>query len=211
MNYGGCGFAFHLMADGVKKVRFAKAGMAVNKKGIICIAGRLADGDAACVCQPIAGADDEIVERIIGMEHRFVSAVLARRLRLSVPVGRKLNGYEMAGDLLGGLSKGALAVIPEELGARLIRAADFERPAGQSDEAEIVKPFSGVDGVKGLRTVQYIHKDIIDFTRCQAMLLYKSRALKHTERLSPPQITSLSFEWRNNTTLCSFIMMTIPD
>jgi hypothetical protein len=82
----------------------------------------------------------------------------------------------MAGYLLGGPCKGAPAVISEELCARFIRAANLERPAGQSDEAQIVKPLSGVDRVKGLCTVQYIHEDIIDFTSCQAMLLYKIRA-----------------------------------
>jgi hypothetical protein len=108
------------------------------------------------------------------MEGRFVSVFLARRFRPGVPVGGELNGYEMSGYLLGGLSKGTFAVIPEELGAGLIRAVDFKRTAGQSDETQIVKPLSGVDGVKGLRTVQYIRKNIIDFTGCQAMLLYKS-------------------------------------
>jgi hypothetical protein len=167
--------------------------MAVNKKGIIRIARGLADSDAACVREPIAGADDEIVERIIGMEGRFVSAVLARRFLPGVPVGGELNGYEMSGYLLGGLSKGTFAVIPEELGARLIGAANLERPAGQSDETQVVKPLSGVDRVKGLRTVQYICEDIFDFTRCQAMLLYKIRAA-NKQRLPVTLTTSLSVE-----------------
>ena len=66
------GFAFHFVADGVKKMGLAQAGMAVNEQGIIGVAGRLAYGDAACMRQPVAGADYEIVKSIIGMQSRSV-------------------------------------------------------------------------------------------------------------------------------------------
>ena len=160
------------MADGVQEVGLAQAGIAVNEKGIIGIARRLAYGDAACVCQPIAGADDEIVKGIIGMKGRLVFLLLARQAGLSVAVGGELDRYEVSGDLLGGTGKGVSAVALQELGAGMVGTADFERAAGEVNYAKIVEPPAGVDGVEGLCTVQYIREDIFNFTAGQVILLY---------------------------------------
>jgi hypothetical protein len=160
------------VADGVQEVRFAEAGIPIDKKWIIGIAGRLTYGDAACMGEPIAGAYDEIIKGVIGMERRLIFALLRRGTLLNMAIGGKLDGNQMPGYLLGGPGKGALAVGLQELGTRIVRTADFERAARQMHDAEIVKPLSGVDGVQGLCTVKDIREDIFYFAAGQVILLY---------------------------------------
>ena len=52
----------HDAGDGVKQVRFAKAGRAVNKKGIIRFRRVIGDGNGGGVREAVRGADDKVVE-----------------------------------------------------------------------------------------------------------------------------------------------------
>ena len=172
------GFAFHFVADGVEQVRFAEAGAAVNEKRVIGIAGRLTYCDAACVGKAITGADDKIFKCIIRVQGVCVFVFW----RVAVVDG-ELDGYKMARYLLCGASKCASAVFLQELGAIIIRAADFERPARQSNDAEIVKPLPRIDGVEHLCTVEYFRENIFYFTAGQDAFLYENDS-HNKQRLS---------------------------
>jgi hypothetical protein len=78
--------------------------------------------------------------------------------------------------LLRGSGKCAPAFTLQKLGARLIRAADFERPARQSHQVKIFKPLSRIYRVQGPCAVQYLSEDIFHFTAGQDALLYKKSA-----------------------------------
>jgi hypothetical protein len=147
LNDGECGLALHFVADGVKKMGLAQPGAAVNEKRIIGIARGLTHGDAACVREPVAGAYHEIVKRIIGMKGRLISVFLARGVEASVAIGGKLDRYEVSGDLLGGPCKRASAVILEEVGTGIIGADNFERPARETRDAEIIEPLASINGI----------------------------------------------------------------
>jgi hypothetical protein len=80
----------------------------------------------------------------------------------------------MARYLLRGLCKCASAFTLQKLGTRLIRAANLKRPARQTHNAEVIKPFTGVDRVQSPCSVQYLSEDIFYFTAGQDTLLYKN-------------------------------------
>jgi hypothetical protein len=86
----------------------------------------------------------------------------------------KLHADKMARYLLCRAGKGVSAFTLQKLCARLIRAADFERPARQSHEMKIVKPFTGVYRIQSSYSVQYFSEDIFYFTAGQDVFLYKS-------------------------------------
>ena len=138
----------------MKEVGFSEAGAAVNEKRVVSIAWRLTYGDAACVGEAIAGADDEIFECIIGVKCRLVGISCDGGIGVGMAVRAKYDSYEVACDLLGSAGEGIFAVTLQKLCAGLIGAADFERPAGKAQERKIVEPFAGVDGVEDLRAVQ---------------------------------------------------------
>jgi len=168
------GFAFDLVADRLKQVGFAQSGIPIDKQWIISIARRLAYCYAACVGEPIAGADDKILKGIIGVKGGPVFLFLFGGLLFDLAIGGKLHADKVARYLLRGAGKRDSAFTLQKLCARLIRAADLERPARQPHQVEVFKPFTGVDGIESPRTVEYFSEDIFNFTAGQDVFLYKS-------------------------------------
>jgi len=54
-------------ADGVEEMCFSESDAAVEKQRVVCCSGCVADGDAACVCEPVCRSDDEVFKCVIGM------------------------------------------------------------------------------------------------------------------------------------------------
>ena len=54
-------------ADGVEEMCFSESDAAVEKQWVVCCSGCVADGDAACVCEPVCRSDDEVFKCVIGM------------------------------------------------------------------------------------------------------------------------------------------------
>ena len=68
------------LTDGEQQVRLAEAGVAVDQKRVICLAGILRHGDGRRVGELVARADDEAVERIaVHLRH-----LLGRRALLAI-------------------------------------------------------------------------------------------------------------------------------
>ncbi len=68
---GGVGLAaFHVMSDGVHEVGFAHADAAIEEQGVVCLGGALGDGLGCGHGELVAGADDEGVELVLGIELR---------------------------------------------------------------------------------------------------------------------------------------------
>ncbi len=132
------------MADSLKKVRFTEPGISINEQWIVGIAGRLADGDAACVGEAVAGADDEILKGIIGVQWKQFAVSFPCWVVLGLAVGGKLDCDEMAGNELGGAGEGAFAFILQEVSAGVIGAAYFKKAAGKTHEVEVVKPLARI-------------------------------------------------------------------
>jgi hypothetical protein len=80
----------------------------------------------------------------------------------------------MARYLLRGLCKRAPAFTLQKLGTRLIRAANLKRPARQTHNVEVIKPFTRIYGIQSPCPVQYLSEDIFYFTAGQDTLLYKN-------------------------------------
>ena len=135
-----------LMADGVE--RLAKADAAVEKQRVVGGAEGVADSDATGVGQAVAGADDEVVERVVGVQlEGRLGGGLAGRGR---PAGDgKVHGDKMAGGGQGRLGEGRLAVVLQELGLDGVRAADLQQAAGKVQHGQFVKPGAAVDRIRG--------------------------------------------------------------
>jgi hypothetical protein len=126
------------------------------------------------VGEPIAWPDDKILKGLIGVKGGPVFLFLFGGFLFDLAICGKLHTDKMPRYLLCGASKGASAFTLQKLGARLIRAADFERPARQANEMKIVKPFTSVDRIESPCTDQYFSEDIFYFTAGQDVLLYKN-------------------------------------
>ena len=63
-----------LLADGLQQVRLAQADAAVDEERVVRLAGLLGDGDAGGVRQAVAGAGDEVLEDVIGVERQRLVA-----------------------------------------------------------------------------------------------------------------------------------------
>ncbi len=75
---GGVGLeALYLVADGVHEVGFAHADAAVEEEGVVGLGGALGDGDGGGERELVAGAGDEAVEVVAGVELRGVVPVEA--------------------------------------------------------------------------------------------------------------------------------------
>ena len=56
------------MADGLHEVGLAEGGGPVDEEGIVDGTGRLGDGAGGGMGEAVAGADDELLERVLGVE-----------------------------------------------------------------------------------------------------------------------------------------------
>jgi hypothetical protein len=171
MSYGVGATAFYFVADGVQKVRFTQAGITVYEKRIIGIPRGLADRNAACVSEAIAGAYDEIFKRVIGMQHRHVSPDLPLRRKTRKVRRGKLDRYQVACNLLCRFGESAPAVILEKMSAGVVRAADLKQSPRHVKDAKIVKPHSRIDRVKRLCAVKNLSKNIFNLSARQIILL----------------------------------------
>ncbi len=54
-------------ADGVEEMCFSESDAAVEKQWVVCCSGCVADGDAACMGEPVCRSDDEVFKRVVGM------------------------------------------------------------------------------------------------------------------------------------------------
>lgn len=145
---GGIGkFGFCFMRDCVEQVCFAESDVSIQEERVVCVAGRMADGDAACVGKSVAGSDDKIFEAVIGMEFgRTLCGLLLSGDRGSDV--RELDAYKVACDGLCGPGKVEQAVILKEVGLCIIGASEFEDAAFELDDDEVIEPISAVDGVQ---------------------------------------------------------------
>jgi len=198
-------FAFDFVADGLKEVRFAKPGISIDEQWIIGIAGRLADCDTACVGEAVAGADDEILESIIGVkgEQFFVSR--ARKGLFGLAIGGKLDCDEVAGNELGGAGEGAFAFILQEVGAGLVGAADFEKAAGKTHEVEVIEPLARIYGVQGSGAVEYFREDIFRSTFSQDALLYTNSPEANKPRLRRTSLSMMTKTMPQKTEVTRYI------
>jgi hypothetical protein len=162
------------VADGLKQVSLAEAGIPIDKQWIIRIARRLAYGYAACMGKPVTGTYDEIFKSIIRVEDGRCPVSFFGWFLFYLAVCGKLHADKVACYLLCGACKGTSAFTLQKLCAHFIGTADFKRPARQPHEIEAVKPFTGVDGIQSPCSVEYFSEDIFDFTAGQDVLLYKN-------------------------------------
>jgi len=107
---GACEFFLCFVAGGMQEVGLAESDAAVEEQGVVCCSGCVADGDAACVCEPVCRADDEVFKCVIGMDFYGPSRLGGGRSE-SCLYRAELYGDQMAGDVLGGLGEGAAAVV----------------------------------------------------------------------------------------------------
>ena len=98
-----------VVADRVQQVRLAEAGRAVEEERVVGLAGQLGDGERGGVGEAVAVADDELVERELGVKLGLVGCAASR-----APGG----------------SRGACAV-PRR--GRALRGRGLERGAGRDD------------------------------------------------------------------------------
>jgi len=137
------------MADGMKKMSFAQSHAAVQKEGVVNCAGILTDGNAAGMCQAIAGTDDEIVKRIIGMQTQTV-----QRSREGAGFGgdgacrMKTDGNKEAGDFLRGFGKNGQAMVIQVVDFSLVRAADVEMAAAEGQCSQVAEPGTDINRVR---------------------------------------------------------------
>ena len=57
-----------VVADCVEEVRLPKPGRGVKEQGVVGLAGQLGDGQRRGVSEPVAVADDELIEAVAGVE-----------------------------------------------------------------------------------------------------------------------------------------------
>src|SRR5690606_7643686 len=60
------------LADGVEQVRFAQADAAMNEERVVRLAEFLSDGECGGMGQPISGADDKVLKRVIRADEHFL-------------------------------------------------------------------------------------------------------------------------------------------
>ncbi len=167
LNYHFAVPAFAFFADGVQEVRFAEAGIAVKKERIVGIAWRLADGDAGCVGEAIARADNEIRKGVIGMQLKLA---VDRLSLLSKTRGREaveINGNEMACNLLSGKGETGAAIVAQEFDGGGIRTGNQQEAAVKTGRCEVVEPFACVGRVERLCAFDYISKNFLNCLRRQ--------------------------------------------
>jgi len=140
------------MTDRVQQMGFAQAGIAVQKQGIVNRPGILADGDAACMGQPIARPDHETLEGIIRVQ--LDPALHHGRNHRGGTDGSKLHTDQVARDVLGGLGKCRKTPVLKILRSRRVRTADMQNPSVKFLHNEVVKPRADIDGVQGLGPFQ---------------------------------------------------------
>ncbi len=67
-----------LLADGLEQVGLAETDAAVDEEGVVGLARVFGDGDASGVGELVAGAGDELLEDIIGVEGQGLVAVVEK-------------------------------------------------------------------------------------------------------------------------------------
>ena len=60
-------FVSCFVSDTMEQMSFSESDTAVEKQRVVCAARCVADGDAACVGEPVAWADDKTFESIVGV------------------------------------------------------------------------------------------------------------------------------------------------
>jgi hypothetical protein len=170
LNYRPVYLAPGLMADGVQKVRFAKTGTAVEKQGIIRVAGRLTHGKTTGLSKPVAWPNYEILKRIVRMQSRLRTETPMRLLVLLSPVNLKLNCNQMTGALLCRPCEAGCAIITQKLTGSIVRTSDFQHAPAEAQHHQLVEPVARVGRVKRPRTLQYISKNSLNFLSCQTTL-----------------------------------------
>jgi hypothetical protein len=70
LNHGTIRFSLGLETDGVQKMGLSQAGIAVNKKRIVGISGRLTYRNTACMSKPVARPYDKIIKGIVRVKFK---------------------------------------------------------------------------------------------------------------------------------------------
>jgi hypothetical protein len=131
----------HLLADGLEEVGLTEADAAVDEKRVVRLAGILSHRKARRVRQAVAGADDEILERVIrAQDHRLILVV-------EHPAAGKVVAVETDRDQprqhhLRRLGEGLLALALAEVELRRRGDVDLDDAVAQLPRRELVKPGS---------------------------------------------------------------------
>ncbi len=171
LNYHFSVLVFAFFADCVQQVCFTQAGIAIKEKRIVGIAGRLADGDAGCVGEAIARADNEIRKRIIGMQLEPAVSTLSLFSKTCSRRIFKIDSNKMACNLLSGTSKTAAAVIAQELDGGPVGAGNEQQAAVKTGWCKLVEPFACVGRVERFCAFDYISKNFLNRLRRQNIFL----------------------------------------
>ena len=99
------------MAGGVQKVCFSESDTAVKKQWVVRCSGCVADGDAACVGEPVCRSDDEVFKRVVGMQFYGPGRLGCGGRSESFCGGAELYSNELACGVLGGFGEGRAAVV----------------------------------------------------------------------------------------------------
>jgi hypothetical protein len=111
-------------------MRLAQADAAVDEQRVVRFARLLGDGDRGRVGQAVAGAGDEILEGVIGIERQRLIAFVEDAAAGQV-FAVKGDGDEAAGDLLGGGGEGLLALVLAEVELRGRGDGDLDDAVGE--------------------------------------------------------------------------------
>jgi hypothetical protein len=93
-----------VVADGVQEVGLAETGVAVDEERVVGLRGSLGDGDGGRVRESVGLTDDEVVERVLGVEARLVaqrSGLLHGGLDAHGILSPEVRNRDRRGRLLG--------------------------------------------------------------------------------------------------------------
>ena len=163
----------------------SQPGATVDEERIISISERLTYRHATGGGKAVAGSDDKIVEGIIRMEPRAGPRVAASNIGFAVAYA-EIYGNQMAGDLLSGVRKAALAVVLQELNGGLVGTAYPKGAAVQMQNRQLLEPSACAGWIERLGTLKDISKDFFNFTGSHTAVPCESRPLSRT--IHPPKI-----------------------
>jgi len=166
-------------ADGLQEMGFSEAGIAIDKKRVVGIAGRLADGNTACMRKSIARTDDEVIKGVIRVESKLNGLRWRVVVGTGSTVNRELDADKMPGNLLCSAGEADFAVFSEELQTGFVGTANDEQAAVEAKNTKVVKPRACVDRVERFGAVKDVSENVFCLTSRQAILLCKSVLLSN--------------------------------
>ena len=151
----------HDAGDGVKQVRFAKAGRAVNKKGIIRFRRVIGDGNGGGVREAVRGADDKVVEGELRVKLDELRLLRFAAIGLDFRIVEHDDFDVQLEDLLHGFLDVADAAAENDILAEGGGGVEHELFIRQLENLSVVKPGRhDLRGQAGLHMPQNLGPDV---------------------------------------------------